>query len=530
MALNELGTGGLLYITQPNGIDFINSGIENNSIGVEQISRHATVGSPIGFKVNGKGLVCFENIGIAGFINSLSINGVEQFGVSDPIAVSGLPEQAATDLADAVNAWTPISGANYKASAVGIKVTLTPYSSVGSDNNGDTVVLTVSDPLITFTTEDVSGGSDGSELISPSYGARYFMNTSSGAVEGDITGAEEITSAIVKRGTEASIPTLTQQVANDSITSLERITNITYLNLTASGATDLKSIEGSFALGDILIAYNSSAFAVTLQDLSIDGGNLIISPSTFEMLDSNYVMWMMYVNDTVSGQVFKEINRTPSTFANDSVSTVSIVDNAITTAKIINDAVTTDKIINDAITTGKIINDAITTDKIINDAVTSDKILNQSVTSEKLALTSVDASILATDAVTVDKILNGAVTLEKLDTSLTVDMFTFPISWETGKQGIIEAKIPYKCSVTEILISISSPIASTDEAIAIFKDNGSLAMGQSDIPQNTPLGNGFTVIPVANNEFLPGEVMRFETTKPTAGGEAVCTVCVNRVV
>jgi len=70
--------------------------------------------------------------------------------------------------------------------------------------------------------------------------------------------------------------------------------------------------------------------------------------------------------------------------ANESVTTVKIVDEAVTADKIAANAVTTEKIEDEAVTAGKLAADAVVEENIADDAVTTDKIEDEAVTAAKL--------------------------------------------------------------------------------------------------------------------------------------------------
>ena len=75
--------------------------------------------------------------------------------------------------------------------------------------------------------------------------------------------------------------------------------------------------------------------------------------------------------------------------ADDSISTVKIIDNAVSTAKIAADAVTTVKIVDLNITTGKLAENAVTTAKVVDANITAPKLAPNSVTQAKVAVGSI---------------------------------------------------------------------------------------------------------------------------------------------
>jgi len=531
MNINELGNGiGLLYATTLDG-EFVIPGIPNDVFGVETIKRHAQTRSPIGYTISAQGSIQIDQIALDQILTNITINGVNQVPTST-IALTAFDEDiAATDIANAVNLFTPVSGVNYQAVAVGDTVYFQAPQSSGESVNGDVIVMTTTDaPNITLNITNIEGGSTGEGLISQINGAKYYLNSTNSATIGSLVGAEEISRYVIARGTESQIPTVTQQIASQSVTDLERYGQIQVLELGSSGVSDLDSINGDFAIHDILIIRNKSAFTVTLNDLSVNAGNLKINPTTFGLIDDSYVIWMQYVEDSVDGLVWKEIYRNPITLGVNAVTDVELADNSVDTLAIQNLATTTSKIANGAITAPKMAVDAVLTPSIFNLAVTTEKINDLAVTSDKIALNAVDTPQINDEAVTTPKIADGSITLDKLSVNSKTESFTMPISWEIDEQGIVKRKMPHDGIVTEIFLSVSKGVEATDDATVIFKNDAGTAMtaGQIDVPAGDPIGNDFTSTPSANNVFSAGEAMQFETIKTNPGGKAVVTVCYTR--
>ena len=525
--INKLGNGiGLIYIEDLDGN--VASSIPNNSLGARQAKQHALVSSPVGYTISAQGSVQFVSIGSNQNITSLQIDTVEQFDITSPIAVSiGAEADAATALANAINAYVPTSGPNYKAEAIGDTVFLQAPASSGADVNGDAVVLTIgAPPDHTIVINNIDGGSTGDELISTVTGYKYYLNPTANAVEGDVAsiGTEEISRYIINRGTHQQIPSVTQQVAGEGLTDLERYSQLQVLEVDASGATDLKTINGDFAIHDIIILKNTSAFTITLQD--VVSGNLRMDPDSFAMINDDYVIWFQYVNDPVDGLVWREIYRKPTTLGVDSVTDIELSDNAVDTLALQNLSVTTAKIALGAITNALMATDSVDTINILNDAVTTPKIIDLAVTAAKLAVNSVTTDKINALAVTEPKIADGAVSLDKVVAALKTDRIVVPVSFETGELGTIKVKMP-ACTVTDIYVSIAKDIENSDDATVVPKDHvgGIMADGTVDLPAGAPIGNDNSSTPTANNTFADGEYMWLETLKATPGGKAVVTIC-----
>jgi hypothetical protein len=524
--ISKLGSGiGILYIEDLDGN--IISSISNDSDGARQVKSHALTSSPVGYTISGKGSLRVVSILAAGTLINLTIDGVDQLEASTvPLAISG-ETQAAIDIAEAINSFIPSSGPNYTATAVETEVKITAPTSSGADVNGD--VIAVSSTIgVNFVTdiENIDGGSTGDELISTITGAKYYLNPTTEAIAGDVgsPGTEEISEFIINRGTQAQIPILSQNIAAESLANLKRYSQIQVVEVGSSIANNLKTIEGDFAIHDIIIVKNVSAFTITIQDeLS---GNLRTDPDSFAMINDDYVIWFMYMDDPTDGLIWREIYRKPTTLAAGSVTNTELDDLSVSTAKVQALAITEAKIALGVITNALMASNAIGTVNIIDGAVTTVKILDLAISTAKIALLAVGTAQIADLAITEAKIADGAVTISKVSTQLKQGRVVVPISWETDELGLFEIKMP-ACTVTEIFLSITKDIAGTDAATFVPKDDSGTIMadGTIDLPALAPIGNNDTSTPTANNVFTDGQSMGLETLKATPGGKAVLTIC-----
>ncbi len=536
MNIDKLGNGvGLLYITDITETIYIASGIVNNSEGAEQVKRHALTRSSEGFPIQAQGSFTFDSLVAPGeTILDFTINGISQIGSSINLTFGQSIQEAAFELSNAINDHIATSGVNYTAYVEDSTVFLVAPTSAGSSVNGH--ILAYSDTAagtMTTTLVDIAGGSDGGEVISSVNGAKYFLNPTVNAVIGNIAspGTEEISKFVINRGLQSQIPLLSQQIASSVVSSLDRVAQLQTLDLGASGNTDLNSISGDFAINDILIVKNTSAFTVTMKDLSLVPGNLKLNPTNFAMLNDDYIIHLMYVEDAVDGVVWKEICRTPMTLGANSVTDVELSDLSVDTAAIQDLAVTTAKVDANAITQAKMAALSVGSTELIDSSVVEAKIGALAVTNAKIDDLAVTTGKITDLAVTTAKIDNNAITPAKLDTSLTKELVVVPVSFEeVGVMGLIKVVIPYACDVTTISAAVTKLIEATDDATIIPKDNGGLAMttGQIDLPAGAPLGNIFTSTPSANNSFLAGEVLHLETSKSNVGGLALVSLELTR--
>lgn len=525
--LNSLCSGvGLIYATDSAGTTFYIPGVANNAEGLEIIKRDAAIRAGEGFETAGVGSYEFTAIGGADTIINFTINGVSQYDVAVPIAVSlGDLTGAAQDLADAINAFTPASGVNYRAYAVGAT---TYFEAVegGSAYNGHAVVLTQSVGNITGTATAVANGADGGELISTCIGRKYWLNADAGATAGSIVGADEITEYVVGRYMNSALPTFAQTISSTSITSIPRYSAVQVIELGAGGATDLDSIQGEFSLYDIIVLHNKSSFTITVNDLSVASGNIQLGTTDFAMTNDDYILGLQYVNDATNGNVLKEIWRTPNNLGTDSVTDVELADNAVDTAAIQNLAVTTAKIAAANITNSLMAANAIGTSNIIDLNVTTAKIADLNVTNGKIALLAVDTAQLADLAVETAKIADSNVTVAKLEDGAKTHTLHAVCSFETGYTGQVKIEVPWACEVIKVSAAVTFLIEATDDATIVSKNHAGTAMtaGQVDLTAASPIGNVFTASPTGNNTFAANENIILETSKVTAGGQALVTV------
>lgn len=536
-SINDFGNNqGLLYITQNNGVKFINSGVPNDSSGVDLIKRDALNRAPIGYSTTPYATLEFTSITGNGDLFNLTINGIVI--ISGPIAVTiGNEDIAAQDTAADITSFFPSSGPNYIASANGNTVYIYPALPVGDSINGYAANFSTSYSGNTNST-DMDGGQDGNELVSSINGLRYWMDANYGAtgcsgagtaVEGDISNAIEITNYVIKRGLETGIYEEDHTVdANLKLEDFVRGGALQYIKLTNPGATDLEFIPTEFsALGDILYLYGDG-FAATVKDESVaTAGNILTSSqSEFIITDNTDILALKFTADAVLGNVWVEMFRSKDGVAAGAVDTAELANLAVTTAKLALLAVDDTILAADSVITSKILNLNVTTAKIDDLAVTTGKINALAVTTAKLALLAVDSTILDDDAVLTAKILDGNVTLAKLEADLQIITFFAPVSFETGFTGQVKVEVPFACDVTKVSIAVTKLIEATDDATVIPKNHAGTAMtdGQVDLTASAPIGNVFTSSPTNNNSLAANENIILETSKVTAGGEGWVTI------
>lgn len=539
-SIRDLGNGfGYLYITAIDGTTFINAGITNDAGGVDTIKSDALNRAPVGTTTSPQGIYEINTITIAGLLTDATIDGVSQFDVGSPITLGlGGEIQAATDLRDAINAYIPASGSNYKATSTGEVVYVAPVDDVGSSLNGDfvSVAYTGTSIIITYS---IDGGQDGDEEVSEINGRRYWLDADFGptgcsgsgtAVVGDLTNAIEITAYVVKRGAEGGLPIDVPSIdVNLKVADYTRLEKVQILEVEPGAPTDIEFVPtNSATIGDTLILYTTGAVS-TFTDLTVaaQGNMMLTNQVSFVSASAEESISLRLYNDPTNGLVWVEMWRSIPAIGAGGIGTTELAAVSVTTGKLALLAVDSTILDDDAVTTVKILDLNVTTAKIDDLAVTNTKLGLLSVDTPQLALLAVDSTILDDDAVTTIKILDANITVAKLETSLTKELIVVPVSFEeAGVMGLIKVTIPYDCDVLAINAAVTKLIEATDDATIIPKNNAGTAMtsGQIDLSASAPLGNIFSSAPTANNSFIAGEVLSLESSKTNPGG--ICLVSV----
>lgn len=542
-SIRDLGNNqGLLYITEIDGTTFINGGMVNNADSVDIIKRDALNRAPVGTKTAPQGTFTVDSITVNGTITSLTIDLVEQFDTGTPITLtSGAEETAAADIAAAVNAHVPVSGERYRATVNGTTVYFSTVNNVGSLVNGDSI-NEVHTGTAAFTDTDIDGGQNGNEAYSEINGRRYWLDANFGptgcsgsgtALINNLTNAIEITDAVVKRGNEGGIPVNKNVIdSNLRIADYVRLENVQVIFMAPGISTPLEFIPTNTAtLGDTLIMYGIGN-VVAFTDLTVaTGGNIkMTNQVAYESDTVEKAISFRFVNDATEGLVWAEQWRSVPFIAPGSVGTTQLATTSVTSAIL---ALL-------SVGTAQLAATSVTTAKMALLAVDSTILAATSVTTPKMALLAVDSTILADNAVTpaklaansveTAKILNANVTLEKLESDLAKGFFVVPISFDAGRLGIFEVKVPFDLTVTEVLGSVTFLIENTDDKTFIGKNNAGTAWtgGQIDFTGGAVFGNSFTSSPTGNNNYLAGQVIKLETLATTPGGNVTLTICYNR--
>ena len=319
MGISRLANGvGIVIRTKPDGIT-VESTISNTPEGVVLIKRDAASRGPVSGEIRATGKVTILTLDAGGdTIQDVSVNGVNQMSSAGVNVTLGDTPQTMRDLAADINLSPPASGPRYTAQAIGDSILLTAPVGSGDSVNGDVVGITFLNSS-TASTENISGGSDGSGTVDANSGSRYFLNATAGAAEGDVTApeVEEITEFLIIRGVQGAPDKKVATIAAGTVV-ITRLTQFTglLLNTEAAAANDDFDFldPAGFQIGDrVTVAGNKLAEKVTLRDKSVSGGNLrLANQQSFTTGDSELIIQLIFGTDDAGAIVWSEFSRSPS--------------------------------------------------------------------------------------------------------------------------------------------------------------------------------------------------------------------------
>ena len=303
-SISELGNGvGFLYITKADGTTVLSSEL-NNFKGRYNILRDGLIHAPTGGEILAVGTVNITAGG--GSITNVTVNAV---GIMGAVAATGATASlTGIDLANKIN--SAISAPDYSAVSIddGVSTTVYIFAAAGSGTtpNGYVVTATFVGPTAGSDT-DMAGGSAGSGAYAPSVGHRYFINASTGATQGTLAGSTEITSYVINRGLNNSIPGASVSILS-GIVNPSRLGSISVLTVDTEGAAasdDLDIINtAGFANNDyIIIRGANAARLVTVKNGTFPGtDNIVLTNNTdFITNGSASAICLQYLTTTSAG-------------------------------------------------------------------------------------------------------------------------------------------------------------------------------------------------------------------------------------
>jgi len=301
--IQDLGIGlGYLYKTKPDGVTIV--AVEKNTAdGVRSMKTQGTTNGPVIADRPAVGTITVNSVASVGAITAITIGGVNQIGANINV-VSSTASVVATQIADAINRYSPVGTDDFTAQAVGAIVYVFSPSNTGSTSNGLTITVPATDPSINTSTTPLNNGSSQNAVYDTIFGYRFFIDADYGsagtpgggtATPSSLTYAAEITQYITLRGLQSGIFTTTATIASDSITSLTRCSAITQVLVSNQGgaATDVLAFiqtEG-FAVGDeIQLSSASPGTQVpTLEDANVTTST-VGTPNLYLTDEASFVM------------------------------------------------------------------------------------------------------------------------------------------------------------------------------------------------------------------------------------------------
>jgi hypothetical protein len=262
----------------------------------------ANASAALGANVAASGKITIDAVSGTGNITDVLVSGISQ--ISGPINVSGETAQTlAVLIANDINSTSPASGLEYTATALNNEVYVFAPPASGSDANGNALIVSNDDPGNIQTTEIAfAGGSSSNSVYDENHGYRFYLNPDVNAVDGDLTGATEITNEIIPANGNSTIKQQDYAIQNGSVNP-ERIGSITSLlvDTEASVAADDLDIINSnkFADGDIVILRGTASSRV----VSISGTGNIVTSGAFQTggrEDSIILQYYASTEDVVS--------------------------------------------------------------------------------------------------------------------------------------------------------------------------------------------------------------------------------------
>lgn len=566
-AVSDLGNGlGFVYVTKPDGTtirqSLPNTG-ENSrvikALGVEAASI-ALNRRPIGsftFTVAPTGNGQVSNVTIDG--TNQMLNAVSYTALT---TVTGL----ATSVAAEINSFFSGKTTNYTALAIGATVYVLGDEAVGASDNGQPITVTVTTNPPTFTTVDVNGGSNATDVFDSVNGFRFFLNANydangcscsdNVATPGTLTNAIEITNYVINRGLQSALDRQSVSISGGVI-SYTRKSAITRLKVDteASAATDnldyITPVEG-VANGDILIISGVSQ----ARDTTITSSGNIVTNGAFTTNDLEVKIGLEYEDGfwyetfrsgfgaapvaTMRGSGYPVLSSAAyasTTLTAADNTTVTLTANSSTKYQIVTGS--------PSLTTGNYTIALSTTGAIAGDEFYIE--YNATVTVGSFAVIIGGITLSANEAllggifikayydgstwrysvyydynggyrIETDDIKNDAVTVEKVEADLKVEQVSRRASFETSEVGDMKTKMYYPGTISEVYFVVDKAIAATDDGTITVKNNLGSTMATLTITASTAIGTAVTATPTTNNTFVAGDIITATTAKTTKGG------------
>jgi len=583
--LSDIGNGlGYIYITKPiassgsPAADEIVTVLDNTADGVRKAKLYGVQASSLAVNRVSTGIYTIDAPTGVGSITSItSAFGVNLINTGSPISYTGATTAAdlAQDIVDAVNSYS--NGIpDEEFTAVRIDDVVYFFGSTNSTKQNGTITIT-STGFLTYTeNQELSGGSVNDFSFDEAHGYQFFLDAdyASGsccsgagtATVADISKAIEITSYMVNIGLQSAIPTLEEQMADDSIV-YDRRGALSFIKLTGEGGSDddLSTIICQNPTdGDRIVLYSSTNTITVMDGVS----NIILKTSTYDVITASIIELVF----NASNNVWYELNRSNQVigstadfraggygiFALEDFNTA-----AVATSGTINFepgvSEKYQKLTGSSTLVGNL------TYGFAGTPLDGDEFwleYDASVTIGAFALSIFGITLTAEQALNGGLIfyaryLNGSwypqvfpnlndgntytfqaatefykdasVTAVKVEDTLKTEVLIIDVSFDTNRTGDYKVKLPYACTINEINAWATDTIEATDDADLNFKDASLSSMGSGSFIAGDTIGTGIgTITPSSNNIFAADEILTITTTKTTKGGNAKCSIKITK--
>lgn len=319
--INDIGNGsGYLYMTAVDGTTILQYAT-NSREGARSMRQLGSINAPIAAQRSAYGIISCDTTVTASNVTAVTIGGVNQVGGN--VALSNTEATSATSIAAAINAYTPGSGYDYTAQAIGSLVYVYAPPIAGSTVNGFTITVSSDSGSNVFTTTDFANGSSATGTYDNVLGCRFFINAdyNGTAVPTSLTNAVEITGYMTVRGMEAGIMAIGLTVGSDRITGINRSCAFTQIALSTEGGGigDIVAFIETvgFIEGDTLILRSANTNVPVIEDASnttspVSSPNIYLTNATSFALDGQVSMTLQFKYDSTLGPIWVEQGRSVS--------------------------------------------------------------------------------------------------------------------------------------------------------------------------------------------------------------------------
>lgn len=331
---NNLGNGlGYIYVTDIPVSRIV--GVEDNTLqGLRNMRRHGIINAPLAANKSAVATIVVTGAAAAGNLTAILISGVNQIAGNVPCASSDVTVVAGT-WAAAINAFTPLTGLNYTASALADTVYIFEPETAGGQSNGLLPTISTSVPTLTSTASIFVGGSSGKGVYDDVTGFRYWLDANFGAsgISGSTPASRnpslpfafaiEVTQYLSNRGLQSGAQVENKVVNSAAITSISRYACIMAVNVDTQGATATDTLEyinpTGFLEGDIVIVRGVDPARQTTL-VSVPNATETTTPNLYLNTNAPYAVgdtaaaaFLQFKNDPVLGAIFTEIGRSGGT-------------------------------------------------------------------------------------------------------------------------------------------------------------------------------------------------------------------------